>query len=186
MPNYLILHGYNQSATIITNKIKPLLPRNSTLFVPNAPLHIGDDRYAWFPLEKIDLLEGTISVDDNDIFNIAKHNLGTQLEEFDGVIAFSQGCFAAIVLIHCGVVSTDKLLLFSPIPCPQTWTNIIPRNIDCLAYIGKQETLLSEKYTRAFARAFNKDNILIIEHRWGHVIPSTSEYKRQYASFLQD
>lgn len=184
MPNYLILHGYSQSAETITNKIRPLLPKNVTLFVPNAPMRIEQGQYAWFPLNKINLFEGEVILDDNDIHTILGHNLGTKLYEFDAVIAFSQGCLAAMILLGYGAIVTSKLLLFSPIPCPKTLTGIVPDYVETLAYIGEKETFILPKYVRAFLPGFNKDRITVVEHRWGHVIPSTSEYKKQYTLFL--
>lgn len=185
MPKYLVLHGYFQSADIISKRLLPLLPKQASYTIPDAPLPVDANTYGWFPLNKIDLSQGTISINSDDIEMVLNQDLGTDETEFDGVIAFSQGCLAAIVLLASDRIRTKKLLLFSPIPAPITQTSMkIPKDIECLVYIGQEDPLIQPQCRKTFVDLLKDNRVEIIEHRWGHVIPSTSEYKQQYALFL--
>lgn len=194
---YLVLHGYYQSAEIIKKKLKAVIPksikdpsndqpRDLELIIPNAPLNIDDDKYGWFPLDKIDLTNGVVTIDDNDISTVLNYDLGTSINRFDGVIAFSQGCLAAAVLLGSGKIHTSKLLLFSPIPTPKhiPWKYTLPTGIKCKVYLGCEDTLVPSRYSLEFIHALGHNDIEITEHRWGHVIPSTQHYKLEYNSFF--
>lgn len=182
---YLVLHGYYQSADIIRKKIKGLFPKVN-LIIPNGPLKVEDDKYGWFPLNKIDLVNGDITIDETDISTVLDHNLQISPNYFDGVIAFSQGCLAAAVLLGSGKISTSKLLLFSPIPIPKvSWNYTLPSGITCRLYVGKDDTLVSNELSLEFIPALGNNEVDIIEHRWGHVIPTTQQYKLEYSIFFQ-
>ncbi len=181
VPTYLVLHGYIQSSEIIRKKIKNLLGKNVNLIIPDAPLKVESDKYGWFPLSKCDLQTGITSVDDTDIKIVLDMNLPSKV---DGVIAFSQGCLAAGLLIGSGKVQTNKLLLFSPIPCPNNWNYTIPNGVDCQLYYGVEDTLVTPARSLLFIPALGNNNIAKFEHRWGHVIPSTTSHRKEYIKFL--
>lgn len=179
---YLILHGYRQSADVISKKVKGLFPKDVDLVIPNGPLIVDNEFYGWFPLERIDLVDGVVTINAEDIIKIVSCNISGK---YDAVIAFSQGCLAAGLLIGSGKVTTHKLLLFSPIPVPSLWPYTLPGGtIQAKIYIGARDTLVSGRHSLSFLPALGCNNIEIVEHRWGHVIPSTKEYKLDYNKFI--
>lgn len=181
MATYLVLHGYHQNADIILKKVKDLLPKNSTLVVPNGPLTVEDGLNAWFPLSRIDLKNGIVTINRNDIAVILTQEYTTT--KFDGIIAFSQGCLAAITLLGAGKIFAPKLLLFSPIPIVKDFPYTLPDNIKSRVYIGMKDDLVHPSHSRDFA-AFLGSETKCIDHMWGHVIPSTAQYKSEYSDFL--
>lgn len=188
MSTYLVLHGYIQSSDIIRKKLKGFFGQDVNLIIPNAPIKIEsqevDDRYGWFPLDKIDLATAKTVTTDEDILRVL-NNYDFSSTKIDGIIAFSQGCLAAALLLGANKVKTNKLLLFSPIPCPLNWKYTIPNSIDCKLYYGVADTLVIPKHSLAFVPALGNNHIETIEHRWGHVIPSTKQYKAEYNKFLK-
>lgn len=181
MQTYLVLHGYHQSADVISKKIKDLLPKNSTLIIPNGPLIVEDGMRGWFPLSKINLETGMVTLDQNDIAVILAHDF--EVTKFDAIIAFSQGCLAAVTLLSTGKIFAPKLLLFSPIPNPVEFPYTLTGGVRSRVYIGMKDDLVAPDHSRAFANILG-DNVVVVEHRWGHVIPSTGHYKQEYATFL--
>lgn len=163
-----------------------MLPKNVTLIIPNGPLSLGENCYGWFPLTKEYLTKGTVILENNDIRSIIMSNYGC--EKVDAVIAFSQGCLAAAVLLKYGIIESPKLIAFShispPISFPEEfWLEVDLTKIKTLVYVGKEDNLVSPAHSKKFSELFDG---AVIEHRWGHVIPSTSEYKIQYDKFLND
>lgn len=171
MPTYLILHGYGQSSAIMTKKMKELLPSGATLIVPNGPLVLEQGMRGWFPLSKEDLMSNNVTFDPSEIISFK-----FEITTFDAIIASSQGCSAAVTLLKHRVVSTPRLLLFSPFVSLEC----LGDDIKCRVYIGVKDTLVSPQYSKDCVG--NKGEI--VEHRWGHVIPSTKQYKQEYATFL--
>lgn len=181
-PRYLILHGYHQSSEIISKKIKGLFDKNATFDIPTGPLVLEDGTYGWFPLDKIDLNSGIVTVDHNDISKVFECGIqGT----YDAIIAFSQGCLTAALLVGSGSVITNKLLLFSPIPAPIVWPYVVKSaTVNANVYIGQNDTLVSENHSLSFLPVLGDNKVEIIKHRWGHVICTTKAYKEAYHKFL--
>lgn len=192
MSTYLVFHGYSQSPDIIGNKLKKLFPNDTTLLIPQAPLQVDDGKYGWFPLDRTDLKSGSINISNSDISMIVscdmEHNSNSMKDDeiliVDGIIAFSQGCLAAILLLSVGKIYAPNLLLFSPIPCPKEWEYIIPLGIKCKIYLGAKDDLVSVEHSLKVLSALGCNDLEIVKHRWGHVIPSTHDYKLEYISFL--
>lgn len=182
MKRYLLIHGYKQSGSLITKKVKPLIAKNSEIVAPNGSYIIGDDLYGWFPLEIVHLTNFDIKVNEHDINKILETFRNLNDTKYDGVIAFSQGCLIASLLLSEGIITTDKIILFSPIPLPNSWSYYFPTNLLAEIYIGERDDLVY--LDLKFVELLNQFNVKIIKHRWGHVIPSTSEYKKLYQSFL--
>ena len=200
MPVYLVLHGYYQSADIIAKKLKGFFGANTTLIIPNGPLKVDDDKYGWFPLDKIDLQNGLVTIDESDIEKLLAYDFGfipkldceqsdniteqRSVIKLDGIIAFSQGCLAAAALLGACKITSSKLLLFSPIPGPELWKYTIPDTVQCELYIGTEDDLVIPEHSLRFLPLIGHNNVKVIKHRWGHVIPSTGEYKSRYRAFL--
>lgn len=180
MPTYLIFHGYRQSSEIIRSKIGKLLPKDATLIVPNGPLDIGDGFYGWFPLNKIELTTGKLSLTDEDVKLVENQ---TYPPSVDGIIGFSQGCVMAALLVAKGIVKTNRLLLFSPIPWPWDYT-IPPNSVTVQLYIGLGDTLVLPAISRLFLPCLTGNQVTIIDHKWGHVIPSSGAFRSGYKKFL--
>lgn len=172
MPRYLVLHGYHQSSEVIAKKIKGLFNKNATFDIPDGPLIVEDDLRGWFPLSKIDLITGTVTIDENDINTVLQCDIQGS---YDAVIAFSQGCLTAALLVGAKKVITSKLLLFSPISYPTEWPYIIEAStISAKVYIGEHDTLVPNQHSLSFISALGNNDVEVITHRWGHIICSTS------------
>jgi len=135
-------------------------------------------------------MNGNIVISDSDInhvltYNIDEHPDGSKPKYYDAVIAFSQGCLAANLLIASNIISTSKLLLFSPIPAPVSWKYIIKDNtVQADVYVGENDDLVTPEQSLLFISMLGLNDIKIIKHRWGHVIPTSKEYKILYHEFL--
>ena len=185
---YLVLHGYKQSGDIIAKKFKGFLGKDVTLVTPDGPLLLDNEQqlYGWFPLELIDLTNGKVEIRDTDITDIIDHIGKMENNYYDGVVAFSQGCLAASLLVGTKTIITNKLLLFSPIPVPDEWPHSIKESVSAKIYIGLKDDLVYPRFSMKFIPTLGENPVEVIEHRWGHVIPSTSEHRKNYVKFLTD
>src|SRR5690606_36282122 len=143
MKRYLLIHAYKQCGNIITKKIKPLIDKNSELVAPNGTYIIGDNLYGWFPLEIVDIINFDVKVDEYDINKIMNVFRNLNYTNYDGVIAFSQGCLIASLLLSEGIITTDRVILFSPIHLPSSWSYCFSNNILVEIYIGERDDLVN-------------------------------------------
>lgn len=191
----LVLHGYGQTPTetliswlktIYTSKKatrfkenveKYLIIDDDEYFLPNGFLKL-DSGYGWFEKEKVDFDTKTNKANQEDINNIINSDI---IGDFDLVIAFSQGCFTATVLLDNNRITTKKLILFCPvfIHDHHIKNKIIPTT---LIYRGSNDTLAS--YPESNYYDFMFENVEYKTHPTGHVIPSDAESKKIVKKFI--
>lgn len=190
----LVLHGFRQSSAIIRDRLVRHLPKNIEYTVPNAPIllpleEINEDRYGWFPLTKNQLMEDNVQISETDIEILVTYSKNFA-GEYDAIIAYSQGCMAAQILIDRKIIHTSKKLYIAPIPMPKTQESIFSNEcrIPVLIYIGKGDLWVPNEHTSFLdwheQCHKNGDLLEIRYHSKGHNIPVTRQYRDEYAAFL--
>ncbi len=208
MPRILVLHGYTQSAKIIREKLVKFLPTLANYIVPDAPLKLdqtkgvgeegeenddGNKKFGWFPLSKEQLHENGVVVTEDDVTILKDYaTIHAWHGHYDAVIAYSQGCLVAQILLERQIITSAKLLYFCPIPLPVQPLLSLPCTILTRIYLGGGDIWVPETntsfidYHTKSRQAFANDNHLleIKRHAKGHTIPVNKPYRTEYGSFL--
>lgn len=120
----------------------------------------------------------------------------TELGPFDGLLGFSQGASVAAALCMLGPssqgnnsVNFNFVMLCSGFPSPvPLHQELMARGagIACpsLHIFGEQDRQIGHSKSEQLANLFNDDMREVIEHTYGHIIPTKPRYVEQYVQFL--
>lgn len=180
------LHGYNQNPEIMKKRMTVVFGReySSFSFEYLEGLCLVDPEkngYGWYEIDDISHVRNMYHGPHVDFAGIYE-KYSKIFDAADIIIGFSQGALVAFYLGHLGYISPKKLILFSP-PVYKNITVIPNGDIDKTIIIyGERDDLIdnyrSEKYYTGIC-----DDATIIYHSHGHVIPTTSKWKKLIRDF---
>lgn len=199
----LCLHGYHGNAKILRDQMQPLVDglEHSPEFVyADAPsLAAGD--FGWW--------RAKYSTGSRE-FNVARYegwsrtcdwvmSTFTKDGPFDGIFGFSQGATLAALLVGLrspgGIVTERKPLSFdfaivvggfvaTDPSLAMLYESTESYDMPSVHMIGQADAVVPSYRSQQLSSNFRAP--LVIEHRGGHVIPSTPNICRQVSLFLRD
>ena len=196
----LCLHGYVQNKDIMNKKMCKILGNayKDRLLCPNGPKRVkitNDDGtekegYGWWSINNKDLIEKPTQSQIDACLKygrelIAKWEIENPKQSIDYAIGFSQGASCVTLWIQEGIIKPKKVILISNFSLLGYIHTIF--DIPSMHIFGDNDDLLWNNFDRNKIEEWSLvkwyKNPTIIFHKWGHVIPSTSKYKKLIRSF---
>lgn len=186
--NVLCLHGFGQSADLITSKVKSILtPKsNYNIIGCNGCVILGDNRYGWWIHDYIGLSNSA-----NKIIDICD-KLGDYM-----VIGFSQGGCILDYLISNNLITPKYCIFIGTMPHPTEMTFMETDytieeypgkeihqktgNIKFLHVIGMNDEIINPELSNNLAL---KHPGIIYTHQGRHVIPNNSGIRNEIKKMI--
>ena len=197
-----IFHGYTQSGENIKKTFHKVLGSSVDLFCPDGPV-TAEQGYGWWKLARENLREVPSPEEIQRVCELGQ-NYRETLGNPNIVIGFSQGASCLTLLISRGIISPEKVILFSNFALPHYLNSSHKIKIPSLHLFGLNDKLLFDcvgfpdlsnpSSTKAWVLQTADEwsllpyyeNPRIEFHRWGHVVPSTKIYREMISEFTKN
>ena len=171
--NILGLHGYRQSGEIMEKRLTKIFGRQENIIIcPNGPINVEESLFGWWPIRSKDTIHELYGYGDlTSLFESFR-----QYSEVDYLVGFSQGSVLATLLVAHNIINPKRIILFSGLDIVDIQYRI-PRNtisIPTLMFIGQNDPISPAEYCIKLSHYYQKDQIKILGHKGGHIIPNIS------------
>lgn len=191
----LALHGYIQNRTLMTSAMKKLFSgkhcSNFTWIIPEGPFVVSNETDS----SETDRKRGWWELPSKDIFckpheyRAVEKAIQTVKNELNGrepdiIIGFSQGAVLATILLPDYQTNCKLAILMSGSDVQDSrFKPVEPIKTQTIMMVGVKDTLCTIDHTQELAKHFKTHEF--VEHKWGHVIPSSAAVRDELLKYIR-